>query len=159
VLPWQQRGHAPRAEQDDQPSAAEIYLGYLAERPDSAVAALRLIASSGGATIVHCAAGKDRTGVITALTLAELGVDRELIIDDYALSAERIESIFARLRASPTYAGALVGASIDRHRPRPETMRDLLDGLDDLHGGARRWLRAHGWSETDAAALRAHLLV
>jgi hypothetical protein len=160
VLPWQ-RDRPARDEPDEpdtQPSAAAIYLGYLAQRPDSGVAALRLIASSSGATIVHCAAGKDRTGVITALTLAELGVDREAIIDDYAMSAERIEPIFARLRASPTYAEDLVGASIDRHRPRPETMRDLLDGLDDLHGGAGAWLRAHGWSEADAAALRTHLL-
>jgi hypothetical protein len=157
VLPWQ-RDRPAREEPDAQPSAAEIYLGYLAQRPDSVVAALRLIAGSAGATIVHCAAGKDRTGVITALTLAELGVDREAIIDDYAMSAERIEPIFARLRASPTYAEDLVGASIDRHRPRPETMRELLEGLDELHGGAGAWLRSHGWSETDAAALRSHLL-
>jgi protein-tyrosine phosphatase len=106
---------------------------------------------------VHCAAGKDRTGVVAALALAEVGVEREVIIEDYALSAERIEAIFARLRSSRTYAGDLADQSIDKHRPRADTMRSLLAALDH-DGGVAHWLRARGWTEADAAALRARLL-
>ena len=43
----------------------------------------------------HCAAGKDRTGVISAVVLGALDVDDELIVADYALSAERIDEIIA----------------------------------------------------------------
>ena len=107
---------------------------------------------------MHCAAGKDRTGVVIGLALAEVGVAREAIVADYALSAERIEAIFARLGASDTYRGDLKDQSIDKHRPREETMQRLLDAIDDLHGGVPAWLRSHGWTDEDAAALRKHLL-
>jgi protein-tyrosine phosphatase len=107
---------------------------------------------------VHCAAGKDRTGVVVAIALAEVGVERSAIIDDYALSADRIEAIFDRLRASQTYADDLADQSIDKHRPRDTTMALLLDAIDEIHGGVPAWLRSHGWTEDDAAALRAHLL-
>lgn len=154
ILPWQDRQNAA----SNRRGAAEVYFGYLTDRPDAAVESLRFIARTEGAAIVHCAAGKDRTGVISALALAEVGVHREAIIEDYALSAERIEAIFARLLASTTYAGDLPPESIDKHRPRADTMARLLDALDDAFGGPRQWLRRHGWSETDADRLRAHLL-
>jgi protein tyrosine/serine phosphatase len=154
VLPWQDRKNPA----SNRRGAAEVYFGYLTDRADAAVESLRFIARAEGAAIVHCAAGKDRTGVISALALAEVGVHREAIIEDYALSAERIEAIFARLLESTTYAGDLPPESIDKHRPRADTMARLLDALDDAFGGPRQWLRRHGWSETDAERLRAHLL-
>jgi protein tyrosine/serine phosphatase len=157
VLPWQQRRDEARRG-GTRPTATAVYLGYLTERADSALAALRLIATTDGATIVHCAAGKDRTGVITALALGEVGVTREAIVADYAASAERIEAIFTRLLASRTYAEDLAGESVDQHRPRAQTMQRLLDAIDAGHGGVPGWLRAHGWTDADATALRRHLL-
>ena len=53
---------------------SEHYLSYLSTRPDSVVAALHAIAGSEGAAIVHCAAGKDRTGTIIGLALKIVGV-------------------------------------------------------------------------------------
>lgn len=155
VLPWQRREASDGARRR---GAAEVYLGYLDDRADSAVAALRFIAEGDGATIVHCAAGKDRTGVVVALALAEIGVEREAIVEDYALSAERIEAIFARLLASTTYAEDLPPESIDKHRPRADTMVRLLDALDANFDGPRGWLRRHGWTEADGEALRDRLL-
>jgi protein tyrosine/serine phosphatase len=154
VLPWQDRQNPASKRR----GAAEVYLGYLADRPDAAVEALRFVSGTEGAAIVHCAAGKDRTGVVTALALAEVGVQREVIIEDYALSADRIEAIFARLLASSTNAGDQPPESIDKHRPRADTMAALLDALDDAFGGPREWLRSHGWTEADGESLRAHLL-
>jgi protein-tyrosine phosphatase len=158
VLPWQIRGTDLGEPDRVRLGATGVYLRYLEERPDSVVGALRLIADTDGATIVHCAAGKDRTGVVIALALAEIGVAREAIVDDYAQSAERIEAIVDRLKASPTYAGDLANQSIDKQSPRAATMEHLLDALETKYGGASSWLREHGWTDDDAAALRKHLL-
>jgi len=158
VLPWQNRGTDLGEPDRVRLGAAGVYLRYLDERPDSVLGALRLIAAADGATIVHCAAGKDRTGTVIALALAEVGVTREAIVEDYAQSAERIEAIFARLNASSTYRADLANQSIDKHRPRAATMEQFLDAVQAKHGGAADWLRAHGWTEDDAATLRKHLL-
>lgn len=158
LLPWHNRA---RGVSDDERrrGAAGIYLRYLDDRADSIVAALRLIAHTDGATVVHCAAGKDRTGVVVALALAEVGVEPEAIVDDYAQSAERTEATILRLAARPTYAADLLNdVDIDRHKPRAATMQKLFAAIDDVHGGAPAWLRAHGWTDADAAALRAKLL-
>jgi len=159
VLPWQNRGTDLGEPDGTRQGASGVYLRYLDERADSVLATLRLIAGTDGATIVHCAAGKDRTGVVIALALAEVGVRPEAIVADYALSAERIDAIFARLRASRTYAEDMKDQSIDKHRPRAAAMERFLDALEANHGGASGWLRAHGWTERDAVALRGHLLV
>jgi protein tyrosine/serine phosphatase len=157
VLPWQERDEQA-TEDDRRPGVSGIYLGYLDDRADSVLAALRLIAHSDGATIVHCAAGKDRTGTIVALALAEVGVDRAAIVEDYALSAERVEAIIARLVARRTYAGDLDDEPVDKHKPRSATMERMLATLDEEYGGVSAWLRAHGWTDEDAAALRRKLL-
>jgi protein tyrosine/serine phosphatase len=157
VLPWQTR--EVRTDPDGhRRGVTAVYLGYLEDRADSVVDALRAIASAEGATIVHCAAGKDRTGVVVALALAEVGVTRDAIVEDYALTAERIDAILARLSGTRTYAADLSFDDVDRHRPKAATMERMLEALDELYGGARNWLRRHGWSEEDAAALRRKLL-
>lgn len=155
VLPWQTR---ERSEDGKRRGAAGVYLSYLGDRSDSVLATLRLIAHTPGATIVHCAAGKDRTGVVVAIALAEVGVERTAIVEDYALSADRIEAIFARLRASRTYADDLANEPVDKHRPKALTMQHLLEEIDDRYGGVGPWLRGHGWTAEDAAALRRALL-
>jgi protein-tyrosine phosphatase len=155
VLPWQNRTVSDKG---DRQGASAVYLRYLDDRADSIVATLRLIAGSPGATIVHCAAGKDRTGTVIAVALAEVGVKRDAIVADYARSAERIEAIFDRLRSTRTYAGDLENADADKHAPKPATMERLLDAIDEEYGGFPAWLRDHGWTDADAAALRHKLL-
>ncbi|MDQ6937129.1 MAG: tyrosine-protein phosphatase [Actinomycetota bacterium] len=153
VLPWQDR-----ASERAQASARTTYLRYLQDRPDSAVTAVRLVAHTNGASLIHCAAGKDRTGVIVALALSEVGVDRDAIVTDYAATGERVQRVLARLAASPTYARDEGLDDVDRHRPRPATMRGLLEDLDIRSGGPSAWLRANGWTDEDAAALRRSLV-
>jgi protein-tyrosine phosphatase len=158
ILPWQNLQPDANGSAELPKSAAEFYLRYLLDRADSVIDTLRLVANTDGATIVHCAAGKDRTGVVVAIALAEVGVRREEIINDYAMSAERINEIFGRLRASDTYADDLSDESVDKHSPRDATMQQLLDAIDEMHGGVSTWLRKHGWTDDDAAALRKRLL-
>jgi protein tyrosine/serine phosphatase len=152
VLPWNtfdRVGHV------DESPAVRAYLNYLRHRPDSIVAALRDVAYADGAAIVHCAAGKDRTGVVCALALAIAGVPREAIVADYVATDERIDAIVARLAASATYASDIHVEQTDRHRPRAETMERVLELLDAHDDGPAGWLDAHGFSADDAQRLRA----
>ena len=163
VLPWENDEDNAEADaaRDAKRGVSGHYLNYLEGRADSIIESLRMIADPAGATIVHCAAGKDRTGVVIAIALTEVGVTREAIIADYARSSERIEAIFARLATSATYAGTVGDAdadAIDKHSPKDATMERLFTAIDGELGGVHTWLRAHGWTEADAAALRAKLL-
>ena len=159
ILPWQSRDETLTVEERRR-GASATYLRYLNDRADSILAALRLIAHGDGATIVHCAAGKDRTGTVVALALDQVGVDRAAIAEDYALSAERVPRIFARLAQRRTYAGDIDPDSpdIDRHKPKAATIEALFAAIDEAYGGPGPWLRSQGWTEADAAALRTTLL-
>ncbi|MBG0830718.1 tyrosine-protein phosphatase [Planomonospora sp. ID67723] len=153
VLPWQQRAEEDLAEL----RVTGFYYAYLRDRPDSVVAALRAMAHDDGAAIVHCAAGKDRTGVVCALALEVAGATREAIVADYVATGERIEGILARLRASSTYRDDLDTRSADEHRPRHEYIEQFLRVLDDRFGGPLEWLAAQGWTEADSRALKSRL--
>jgi protein-tyrosine phosphatase len=153
VLPRQAPEH-DRAE----PPAVRSYLGYLSDRAEAVVGALRALAEPvDGASIVHCAAGKDRTGVVVALALAVADVPHEEIVADYALTAEIIEALVAKLAASPTYAEDMERRDLASHTPRADTMVRVLALLDERHGGPIGWLDAHGFGPADRAALRTRL--
>ena len=147
------------AEHDEgEPAPVRSYLGYLTQRGDAVVEALRaLAAQTEGASVVHCAAGKDRTGVVVALTLAVAGVPHEEIAIDYGLSGEVIDAIIARLRATPTYGGDTAQRNTADHAPRRETMDRVLELLDERYGGPIGWLETHGFGADEQAALRARL--
>lgn len=141
----------------DELPTVRAYLGYLARRPDSIVASLRAIARSDGATLVHCAAGKDRTGTVVALALAVAGASPDAIEADYIASTPNIEAIIARLVASPTYHDELSGHDPADHAPTPGTMPRVLELLERDHGGVEVWLLAAGLTAEEIDALRARL--
>ena len=150
-----------RAEQDrsrfaGDPTAGH-YLGYLEDRPAQVVAALRTVARSEGAALVHCAAGKDRTGVVVALALVAVGVRTDAVVADYAATAERTDAVLARLRRSPTYAGDIDRKPASAHLPRPETMTAFLEQMDARHGGVVPWLNGQRFSGDDLRLLHARL--
>ncbi|SCX45086.1 Protein tyrosine/serine phosphatase [Klenkia marina] len=147
---------AAPGDEDESPSV-KAYLGYLSDGADNVVGALRAVTTAPGAAVVHCAAGKDRTGVVCALALSVAGVAPELVVADYAQTAERIEGVVAKLAARPTYAEDMTRRDVASHTPRAETMRRVLELLDERHGGATGWLTAHGFGADDQAALRAKL--
>jgi len=150
VPPWERRPVTGRG-------FSGLYLSFLAERADSVLAALRMIAHRDGATLVHCTAGKDRTGTVVALALADVGVERSAIVADYAASAEHFDELMKRLAASAGSRESALAAAV-RHRPKAITMERFLDALSELAGGVRPWLAAHGWTGDDHAALLRKLL-
>ncbi|MGH3758093.1 tyrosine-protein phosphatase [Actinophytocola sp.] len=146
------------AERDPSDLMRSFYLGYLEDRPENIVGALRTVASAPGTALVHCAAGKDRTGVVVAMALTVAGVPREVVVDDYVATGERIELILDRLRGSPTYADDIDRLPAEEHRPRADTMHGFLERLDADHGGVLGWLAGHGFGAEDVWRLRDKLL-
>jgi protein tyrosine/serine phosphatase len=135
-----------------------VYQGYLEDGTASVVGAARVVATTEGAAIVHCAAGKDRTGTVVALILDAVGVDRAAIVADYAASSDAIDGVLRRLTGSETYAKDLEKTDRDVHLSKPETMEGLLAWLDETWGGGAGWLTAHGLTEAELAALRTRLV-
>ncbi len=147
---------ADRERYPDDPMCGH-YLGYLENRPEEVIGALRTIATAPGAAIVHCAAGKDRTGVVVALALTIAGVEPEAIVDDYMATDDRLEAIVERLSRSRMYAGDITSRPVKAHAPRAETMKAFLEQLTVRYGGIDAWLTANGFGEAEVATLRAKL--
>lgn len=153
VLPWQERSSSDLEEL----RVTGFYWGYLRDRPDAVVQALRVMAADDGATVVHCAAGKDRTGVLCALALEVAGATRSEIVADYVATGERLERILVRLRGSDTYRADLDTRPASDHMPRAEYMEQFLGVLDSRFGGPMEWLAQNGWTAEDTATLRSRL--
>lgn len=154
MRPWQEfrDDHAL-----EEPPVVRAYLSYLRRRPDSIVESIRAIARAEGTVLVHCAAGKDRTGVVVALALDAVGADRRTIVEDYLASRDRIEAIMARLTSSPTYRRELAGHDPQAHAPIPGTMDRFLAIVDEHSGGSAGWLSANGLERIDLERLRRRL--
>lgn len=153
ALPWV--GHPFEELTGDE--TADSYLGFLSDRPDSVVGALRAIADAHAAALVHCAVGKDRTGFTVALALSLVGVSDEVIAADYARTTEGVVRVVEKLWTDPTYASEASDVDEVRLAARPEAMRAVLDHLDQI-GGVRPLLRDFGWTEDDDRRLARHLL-
>ncbi len=168
ILPWARKpGERRHREPDDEVQGwaeagiARVYLRYLRQRPDSIVAALRDIAEAadeGGATIVHCAAGKDRTGTVVALALDLIGVDREAIEADYLATVPNAAAILDRLVNSPTYHDDVAETTVEEHSPRAGTMPAVLAAIDEHFGGTAAFLASAGWTDADTDRLRRALI-
>ena len=149
----------PEADDDLDPMVHN-YLGYLSQRGENVVQAVRrLAAPDAGPALVHCAAGKDRTGVLVALVLDAVGVQRSAVLADYMLSAEQVPAMFRRWT---TAAGEPMPADLTPHLPRAEVMATVLARLDAEHGtgdvgGAAGWLRANGLDVAELDRLRGRL--
>jgi hypothetical protein len=145
------------SEWPDEPRVVQAYLSYMTARPDSIVASIRAIANARGAVLVHCAAGKDRTGVVVALALDAAGVDRNAIVNDYLATGQRIDAIMARLVSSPTYRSELEGHDPRTHAPVPGTIERVFELVDEVFGGSAAWLSSHGLTNAELERLRRRL--
>lgn len=144
----------------DEPSdarwLANRYLDIAYSGSAAMVAAVTVIAEADNApVVVHCTAGKDRTGVVSALILGSLGVDEETIAEDYALTAGATGPSMAYLRR----VNPEIAAMPQRYLAAPaDAMRLFLGDLHARHGSVRGYLLEMGLDPAHLAALEAHLL-
>jgi protein-tyrosine phosphatase len=138
------------------PDMFERYLMMLEHRQAAFSAIFSTLAKSEGTVVFHCFAGKDRTGMVAAMSLALAGVDVSSIAADYAETdaqmATRYEEWLAA--ASPENLEAMR----DDLRCPPERIVGVLEHLDKRWGGAEGYLEAAGMSPTDISNLRSKLI-
>jgi protein tyrosine/serine phosphatase len=111
-----------------------------------------------GGVMVHCMAGKDRTGLVCAVILSLAGVDDETVAEDYALSEERLRPFdedWLENGPGERYEREL---QLARTSPKAHVMRDVLDHLRERYGGAEGYLRAAGVGDEAIVRLRARIL-
>ena len=123
-----------------------------------AVESIAATGGTGGApALFHCAAGKDRTGVLAALLLDVAGADREAIIADYALTDERMLPIVERLTGARSFEELAALLPAFTFRASPGTMERFLAMLDTTWGGAAGYLASLGVADASLERLRALL--
>jgi protein tyrosine/serine phosphatase len=122
-------------------------------------AALRTIGDApAGGVLVHCYHGKDRTGLVVALTLAVAGVPPEPIVADYGLSDHYLQPIYAEQLAACDGNAVAVARLKALLTSYPATMRDTLTYLDITFGGPEAYLRGIGLTPEELAALRRRMV-
>ncbi len=142
----------------DELSLADRYV-MMAEFAKGPIArVLATLASADGPAVYHCAAGKDRTGVVSAILLGLLGVRDEIIVADYAASRENLDAIVDRLMSTSGYERMLTALPADTLHAEPETMVQLLDRLREKYGSMADYAREIGLSDALLASLRSRLL-
>jgi protein-tyrosine phosphatase len=148
-----------RTRRDGEEWLAADYLSMLAGAAPAFGRLLSRLATDGELpAVIHCLAGKDRTGMAIALLLTALGVDRGTVLDDYELTSDchasrvpEVVELLAKLGiARPAGEGIM-------STPR-WAMAQALTELDQAHGGIRRYLLGPGAMTPPALdALRASL--
>ena len=109
--------------------------------------------------LVHCTAGKDRTGVITALTLSLLGVDRAVIEEDFALTNRDVQRHVNFVEQGPGLPAGLSREAMTQSAGVPvEAIGVFLDGLDREHGGPVQYLQSIGVDDDARQAIRVAML-
>jgi protein-tyrosine phosphatase len=127
-------------------------------RAEQIVAMARAVAHAvPGGVLIHCLAGKDRTGIAVAMLLSLADVSEADIAADYTLSAPNLaaELAAALAAAADDEARARLERSYDA---RAETMLATLAHLRTRHGGAKVYLTGAGLSDADIERIRARLL-
>jgi protein-tyrosine phosphatase len=123
---WPELTAAYDAAPDHDHGLRDFLLDGLARWPEAYARPVDAVGVPGeGAVVVHCAAGRDRTGVVCALLLDATGVERTAIADDYALT--------------PAMDG--------QPAPARWVIEAVLQELDRAHGGARGYLLGAGLEE------------
>lgn len=120
------------------------------------------VATHDAPVLVHCTAGKDRTGVLVAILLSLVGVRRAEIVTDYVRTEPSMPEIIARARPAhrrqEDQAHVLAALPPELLTAPAHAIEAVLDALAAHDGGAAGWFVAQGGTPRTVSALRARLL-
>jgi len=151
-------GDAPKAAPSPELTLTDRYflLAEFAKRPIAQVIAT--LAATDAPAVYHCAAGKDRTGVVSAILLGVLGVPDEIIVADYAATQENLDAIIDRLMSTEGYHSMLSALPPDTLHAEPETMLGFLERMRERYGSMDAYAQSAGVGQAPLDRLRARLL-
>lgn len=153
------------------PTISQLYQGMIAQSPKQLAQGVATVAAavSKGAALVHCTAGKDRTGVVIALTQSLLGVDDSDIVANYVLTQENLEGAWlAKMQANMQQMLAKVpdAGKIDitavtalATGSPADAIQGVLDTVRKEHGNVESFLLTNGLKQNEIETLRQELLV
>jgi protein-tyrosine phosphatase len=141
---------------------ADLYAKIVLQHTDVVAMALREIADTRDAgVVVHCTAGKDRTGIVVALALLAVGVDRQTVVADYAQTEGNLQGPWLEkmlelvkghgVEVTPDIRVIMGGSP-------PEALEGVLDLIDRERGGLHQYLLDAGLDELELAKLRSVLV-
>ncbi|HZG69514.1 MAG TPA: tyrosine-protein phosphatase, partial [Herpetosiphonaceae bacterium] len=126
---------------------------FLERKPDRCAAAVTAVARAApGGVVVHCGVGRDRTGLISLLLLALVGVGPDDIVSDYKLSTERLQPLWTE-RGEEDQGLQIKELLARKNTSARALLLDILGSLD-IHA----YLSSAGLREDDLDALRARLV-
>src|SRR4051794_6018822 len=156
----------PLLNEADTATMVEIYTSTSAEQTYALILArckanfARILAAvesaRPGGILVHCQAGRDRTGLVSALLLGLAGVSPREIAEDYAVSERHLQPLYEQLLEtieSPAEREQLAR----ENQCRAETMLDVLAHLDQGYGGPAKYILGCGVHDSDLARLRTRI--
>lgn len=144
-------------------SLTEVYSFLLQKRGGPLAEAVQAVAEAEGPALLHCAVGKDRTGLVTALLRRAAGDELPAVLSDYELSASQLpahhhDNVLAVLGRKPLDARSRRSA-LALHTSSPgETLATALGGVESRWGDTAGYLRHHGLPERVLRALDSRTL-
>lgn len=136
----------------EQGNLSNLYSFLLDHAGDRLAAVVSLVAEDlDGPALVHCSAGKDRTGLVVASLLLAADVEPNAVIDDYLLTGANMDNLVRRWQQRAGSTGKTFGSGTSDDgalskwlmTPR-EAIEGAVDRFTSAPGGARGWLTAHG---------------
>ncbi|MBB5156290.1 tyrosine-protein phosphatase [Saccharopolyspora phatthalungensis] len=137
-----------------------LYQSILQGAPKTLVEVFRLVLEADGPILIHCAAGKDRTGVVSAMLLSAVGVRRDAIMADYVRTDRNMFRVLQRLNVAPELPPGVDEEMVRDLMSTPtEAIESVLDAFADHEDGAQGWLRSHGATDEELRRWQQKFLV
>jgi protein-tyrosine phosphatase len=144
---------------DGRADMARIYGMYIETSAPSITEIFRELTSGATPAVFHCAAGKDRTGVVAAIVLSAVGVTRDAVVADYMETERFLDGIMTYLKRRPAYADIVLRFPPGTMDVDPSFMIGFLDDVERTYGGISSWLTEHAGVSTATIARLEELLV